>query len=162
MTRHRVNMATEEWSRLTMSWYKKGNPKGLCQDMGGAILFPRKGKRISQVVGWLGFAWNWSLYQHWNQFGYPAASPFSGKRLITSQSSYAYKGSVGCSPPPVGVGSDLTGGSSGGPWVLKFATGNYLNGNNSYRRSSKSKEMFSPRFNNNAKSLYDALRKAKA
>ncbi|MCH7857599.1 MAG: hypothetical protein IIB37_12675 [Gemmatimonadetes bacterium] len=141
------------------AWYKNGNPKGLCQDMGGAILHRKNGKKISQRVGWLGFAYGGNQFRHWDQFGYPAAAPFNGKRLITSQSSFAYFGSVGCSPNPVGVGSDLTGGSSGGPWILKFGTGNYLHGNNSYRRKTKLKEMFSPRFNKNAKSLFDALRK---
>jgi len=152
--------AKQLWVRTT--WYQSGNPRGLCQDMGGAILYPRNRRRISEAVGWLGFAWNWGKYQHWNQFGYPAAAPFDGQRLITSQSSFAYDGSVGCNPAPVGVGSDLTGGSSGGPWVLNLRTNSYLNGNNSYRRGSKPLEMFSPVFNNNAKSLFDVLRKAKA
>lgn len=140
-------------------WYKHGISKGLAQDMGAAVLHKRNGKKISQVVGWLGFAWNWSKYQHWSQHGYPAASPFNGRRLIANHSSFAYHGSVGANPKPIGVGSDLTGGSSGGPWVLKFGTSNYLNGVNSYRRSSKPKEMYSPYFNNNAKSLFDTVRK---
>lgn len=149
--------AKQLWVRN--AWYKNGNPNGLCQDMGGAILYPKNSKKISQVVGWLGFAWNWSRYQHWCQFGYPAASPFNGKRLIENASSYAYNGSLSCSPKPVGVGSDLTGGSSGGPWIIKFGTANYVNGCNSYRRSNKPQEMFSPYFNNNAKSLFDQLMK---
>ncbi len=144
------------------AWYRDGNPKGLCQDMGGAILHRRSNRRISQTVGWLGFAYGGSKYKHWDQFGYPAATPFNGQRLQTSQSSYAYDGSVGCTPNPVGVGSDLTGGSSGGPWIWKFGSGNHLHGNNSYRRSTKPQEMFSPWFNNNAKSLYDTLRNTSA
>ena len=140
------------------AWYKNGISKGLCQDMGAAVLHKRNGKKISQVVGWLGFAWNWSKFQHWCQYGYPAASPFNGKRLITNHSSFAYHGNPGCSPKPVGVGNDLTGGSSGGPWIVKFGTNNYVNGVNSYRRSSKPQEMFSPYFNNNAKSLFDTVR----
>lgn len=148
------------WVRT--AWYRHGISKGLAQDMGGAIVYPRNGRRLSQTVGWLGFAWNMGRFQHWNQLGYPAAKPFNGQRLICAQSSYAYDGSVGASPKPVGVGSDLTGGSSGGPWIVRFETANYLNGNNSYRRRSKPQEMFSPYFNGNAKSLYDQLRKAKA
>ena len=141
------------------AWYKNGIPNGLSQDMGGAILYPQNNKKISQVVGWLGFAWNWSRYQHWCQFGYPAASPFNGRRLIQNASSYAYNGSINSSPKPVGVGSDLTGGSSGGPWILKFGTSNYVNGCNSYRRSTKPQEMVSPYFDNNAKSLFEKLMK---
>jgi V8-like Glu-specific endopeptidase len=140
------------------AWYKNGIPRGLCQDMGAAVLHKRNGKKISQVVGWLGFAWNWSKYQHWSQFGYPAAAPFNGRRLIANLSSFAYNGSVNCSPKTVGVGSDLTGGSSGGPWIMRFGTQNYVNGVNSYRRGNKPKEMFSPYFNNNARSLFNLVK----
>jgi len=140
------------------AWYRHGISKGLAQDMGGAILYPKSGRKISQRVGWLGFAWNWSRYQHWAQHGYPAASPFNGRRLIANYSSYAYQGSVGANPRPTGVGSDLTGGSSGGPWILRFGTANYVNGVNSYRRRSRPQEMFSPYFDNNAKSLFDTIR----
>jgi len=150
--------AKQLWVRT--SWYKNGIPKGLCQDMGGAILHKRNGRKISQVVGWLGFAWNWSRVQHWLSIGYPAAAPFNGQRMNIAAASYAYNGSVGCTPAPVGMGNDLTGGSSGGPWVWKFGTGNYANGNNSYRRSTKPKEMYSPYFGNAAKSLFDTLKKA--
>lgn len=139
-------------------WYKHGISKGLAQDMGAVVLHKKNGKKISQTVGWLGFAWNHSKYQHWCQYGYPAGAPFNGRRLQANHSSFAYHGSVGASPAPIGVGSDLTGGSSGGPWILKFGTSNYLNGVNSYRRRSKPQEMFSPYFNNNAKSLFDTVR----
>ena len=148
--------AKQLWTRT--AWYKYGIPKGLAQDMGGAILYKQGGKKISQRVGWLGFAWNWSRVQHWLSIGYPAGAPFNGKRMQINAASYAYNGSVGADPAPVGMGNDLTGGSSGGPWVWRFGTGNYVNGNNSYRRSTKPKEMFSPYFGNHAKSLYDTLR----
>lgn len=135
-------------------WYQNGNPNGLSEDWGGAILFPQNGKKISQRVGWLGFAWNWNRYQHWNAMGYPQASPFNGRRLIANPASFAYAGSI-AGTDTNGIGCDMTGGSSGGPWVMKFGTGNYLNGNNSYRRSTKPQEMFSPYFNSNAKTFRD-------
>ena len=140
------------------AWYRNGIPRGLCQDMGAAVLHRRGGRKISQVVGWLGFAWNWSKYQHWCQLGYPAGAPYDGRKMIENDSSYAYDGNPGCSPRTVGVGSDLTGGSSGGPWILNFGEGNHVNGHQSYRRRSNPKEMFSPYFNNNAKSLFDDVR----
>jgi V8-like Glu-specific endopeptidase len=145
----------------TTSWYKNGIPNGLCRDMGGAVLFPQNEKKISQVVGWLGFAWNWSRFQHWHELGYPAASPFNGQRMQEVEASYAYSDAgLKCDPKPVGTGSDLTGGSSGGPWIWMFGRGNYLNGNNSYRYSNKPQEMYSPYFDNGAKSLWDALVKS--
>jgi V8-like Glu-specific endopeptidase len=140
-------------------WYRHGISKGLSQDIGGCILRKQGGRTISQRVGWLGFAWNWSRNQHWLSHGYPAGAPFNGRRMQINAASFAYNGSVGSSPAPVGMGNDLTGGSSGGPWIWRFGTGNYVNGVNSYRRRSRPKEMFSPYFGNHAKALYDALRK---
>lgn len=138
-------------------WYRNGNPNGLCQDMGGATLHPKDGRKISEVVGWLGFAWNWSRTQHWHALGYPAASPFNGQRMIETDASYAYDGSVNCSPKPVAIGCNQTGGSSGGPWIWQFGSGNYLMGNNSYRLESRPEEMNSPYFGDHAKSLKDDL-----
>lgn len=148
------------YSMTRVQWYRNGISKGLSEDIGGCILRKQSGKSISQRVGWLGFAWNWSRNQHWLSHGYPAGSPFNGRRMQINAGSFAYSGDVGASPAPVGMGNDLTGGSSGGPWIWRFGTGNHVNGINSYRRRSKPKEMFSPYFGNAAKSLYDALRKA--
>lgn len=77
--------------------------------------------------------------------------------MIKSEASYAYNGSVGCSPDPIGIGCDMTGGCSGGPWIWQFGVGNYLNGDNSYRRSGKPQELYSPYFGKYAKSLWDVL-----
>ncbi len=144
------------------AWYKNGSPNGLCEDMGGAVLFPQGGKKISQAVGWLGFAWNWSRFQHWNAFGYPATFPFNGQRLIVSQSSFAYNdpGGVSCNPKPHAIGCDMTGGRGGGPWIWRFGIGNYLNGNNSYQYANHPEELYSPYFGDEAKSLWDVLVKS--
>lgn len=149
------------YSMVRTQWYRHGIPKGLSEDIGGCILRKQGGKTISQRVGWLGFAWNWSRNQHWLSHGYPAGAPFNGQRMQINAASFAYNGSVGANPAPVGMGNDLTGGSSGGPWIWRFGSGNYVNGVNSYRRTKNTKEMFSPYFGNAAKSLFDALTKAK-
>src|SRR5208283_2927153 len=44
------------WCRT--NWYQHGNPGGLFEDMGAAIMNPLNGRTLSQVVGWLGLAWN--------------------------------------------------------------------------------------------------------
>ncbi|TPV92429.1 MAG: S1 family peptidase [Myxococcales bacterium FL481] len=148
-----------KYSIVRAQWFKHGISKGLSEDIGGAILHKQRGRKISQRVGWLGFAWNWSRNQHWLSHGYPAGAPFNGQRMQINAGSFAYNGHVGANPAPVGMGNDLTGGSSGGPWIWRFGSNNYVNGVNSYRRSSKPKEMFSPYFGKAAKSLYDALKK---
>ncbi|MCL4248737.1 MAG: hypothetical protein KJ065_11390 [Anaerolineae bacterium] len=144
--------ATKLWARTR--WYQNGIPNGLPEDMGGGVLLPINNRKISQVVGWLGFAWNWSKFQHWHSLGWPAAAPFNGNRLWDVQASYAYDGSVGGT---IAMGNDMTGGCSGGPWVWQFGTGNYANGLNSYRLNSRPQEMCSPYFGDAAKSLKDLL-----
>src|SRR5262249_53183805 len=139
------------WTR--QEWYDKGNPGGLAEDMAGAVLHPVDGKKISKRVGALGFAWNRGRIQHWHSLGYPAVSPFNGERMHDCQASYAYNGKV-AGVPPVSIGCDMTGGCSGGPWVLKLLGDNALNGNNSYRQNDRPDEMNSPYFDSRAKSLW--------
>jgi len=142
------------------AWVNNGIPNGLCEDMGGAILFPQGGKKISQAVGWLGFAWNWSRYQLWHALGYPAAAPFNGQRLFDTQASFAYlESGLGCSLKPQAIGCDMTGGCSGGPWIWQFGSNNYVNGHNSYRANNHPEEMYSPYFGNEANSLWSSLLK---
>jgi V8-like Glu-specific endopeptidase len=134
-------------------WYTSADA---AKDVGAARLNKNAdGNTITQLVGWLGFAWNQSRNLAWWELGYPAASPFNGQRMITCQSSYAYDSPFGSTPKPMGVGCDMTGGCSGGPWIWKFATSNYLNGVNSHRRSGYNSELFSPYFDSAVKDLWD-------
>lgn len=139
------------------AWYRNGIPDGLCEDMGGAILYEKNGRKLHEVVGWLGFAWNWGREKHWHAMGYPAADPFDGQQMIETAASYAYDGNLNCSPQSVAIGCNQTGGSSGGCWIWRFGKGNYVNGHNSYHLTGRDEEMKSPYFGDAAKSLYDAL-----
>jgi V8-like Glu-specific endopeptidase len=127
--------------RAFVAWTRNGD---LARDVAGAKVYNNDGVTLAQKVGWLGFAWNWSRVQHWWEIGYPQASPFTGAWMIACQASYAYDSPFGSSPNPMGVGCDMTGGCSGGPWVWKMGAGNYLNGVNSHRRTGFSKELYSP------------------
>ena len=104
------------YSTTRVHWFRHGISKGLSEDIGGCVLRKQNGRKISQRVGWLGFAWNWSRNQHWLSHGYPAAPPFNGRRMQINAASYAYNGNVGANPAPVGMGNDLTGGSK--RWTL--------------------------------------------
>jgi hypothetical protein len=144
------------WLATRTTWYNNGIPNGLTEDIGGAVLQVLNGRKISDAVGWLGFGWNWPREQHWFELGYPAAAPFNGQRLYAVAASYAYDGNVP-GIPPVATGSDLTGGCSGGPWIRGAFSGNWANGVNSYRDTSRPLEMNSPYFDDRAKSLKDML-----
>lgn len=146
-----------QWTASILSvrtpWYVSADA---AKDVGAARLNKNSaGKTITQVVGYLGFAWNQSRVLHWWALGYPAQSPFNGQRMIVCQASYAYDSPFGSTPKPMGIGCDMTGGCSGGPWVWQFATNNYLNGVNSHRRSGYTKEIFSPYFDSAIKTLWD-------
>lgn len=134
-------------------WYQHGNPGGLFEDMGVAILNPLNGKSLSQTVGWLGFAWNFPRNQVWTSLGYPAAPPFTGELMYQDTAAYANDGNVPGSPKTIGIGCSMTGGCSGGPWVLGLGSTNYVNGENSYRPNNQPLEIYSPYFGDNAHSL---------
>lgn len=139
-------------------WYTSAD---LGKDMGGAVLELRGGKKVSQKAGWLGFAYVPSSYgympiAHWFAMGYPAAYPFDGLKQVICAGSYAYSDTT-FTPAPHAIGCDQTGGTSGGPWVLAFGNGSYLNGNMSYRYPGYPYELFSPYFDDAAYSLWYAL-----
>lgn len=134
-------------------WYQHGNPGGLFEDMGAAIMNPLNGRMLSQVTGWLGFAWNFPRNQVWTSLGFPAAPPFNGQRMFQDTAPYANDGNVPGSPHPEGIGCSMTGGCSGGPWVIGLGSTNYVNGENSYRPNSQPLEIYSPYYGDNARSL---------
>lgn len=142
--------------RVFTSWATSGD---LARDVAGAKLYKNAaGQTICQKVGWLGFAWNWSRNNAWWQIGYPQAAPFDGKWMMACQASYAYDSPFGTTPDPMGVGCDQTGGTSGGPWVLKIGSGNWVNGVQSHRRSTALQELYSPYFDTTVKTaLFDLL-----
>jgi V8-like Glu-specific endopeptidase len=144
----------------TGGWYSSGD---LRYDMGGVILGVQKRKKISQKVGWLGFAYQsggtgYAPF-HWFGIGYPQASPFDGLKQVVCASSYAYSDTSFGTPYPVGVGCDQTGGTSGGPWILSFGSGYYVNGQMSYRyvNPDHPQEMFSPFYGDAAYNLWNAV-----
>jgi len=152
-----------------LSAYRDGGSGDSRYDIGGAVLNRNSGFKISQKVGFLGFAWNQSTNTgaHWAIIGYPQAAPFNGTQQFICQASYAYNAG-GSAPSPIGAGCDQTGGTSGGPWIRNYAgfSGqvNFINGVNSFRRcfdqactSLYTQELFSPYFDDNAKILKDCL-----
>ncbi len=151
-----------QWAAVNLwtkqGWYASGDFR---YDMAGATLKKLGGRKISQRVGALGFAWNQGLKVHWHAVGYPAGDPFDGSRQYVCTASYATSDLSMGEPAPSGMGCDMTGGSSGGPWITGFSpssrSGNFLNGNVSYGYLDEPLQMFSPYFDDDAKGLYDAL-----
>lgn len=116
---------------ISSGWYYNGD---ISFDYGAIIMNEQNGVDIGDAVGWLGFKTGEEPVQHWAAYGYPAAPPFNGQRMWVCQASFATEDTSFSSPSPIGIGCDMTGGSSGGPWILYHnKDGGYINGNNSYK-----------------------------
>ncbi len=144
------------WKALTLwtwpDWYYSSD---LRYDLGAIVIKPKSGVDIGVTVGWLGFATGMGLPQHFTQYGYPAASPFDGQVLWTVNSSSSGVDTSFSAPRPHSTGNDMTGGSSGGPWVLfQSKWGGWVNGHNDYKYSGFGEEMFSPYFDSEAWTLF--------
>jgi hypothetical protein len=108
----------------------------------------KKGQILGNDTGWAGFAWNYSPYEDFFTFGYPATSPYAGN-LMEENVATTYEldtGVGGGGSAPIGIGSDFTGGSSGGGWQFGWTPSGpgYVNGHNDYTYSNVPDVMFSP------------------
>jgi V8-like Glu-specific endopeptidase len=156
------------------------NNSNLRVDFGVIVVNRRSsdGATLGSVVGTLGIATGVTDHQHYHVFGYPAArqtvwpgTAFNGNRMWGCQSSAARRVTEepGSGPAPVAVGCDMTGGSSGGPWIMGLndgysmgwhVNGGFLNGNVSYRYSNEPRALNGPYFGSEAFDLWNAARTA--
>jgi V8-like Glu-specific endopeptidase len=148
--------ANQLWSRN--GWIGSSD---FTQDMGVAIMAPRNGYKIVAYFGGQGFRVNAGKNVWENTFGYPAEYPFDGGHLqecwgtTSPESSFLF-----WSSDTLKVPCDMTRGESGGPWLNGW-NGNwgYLNGVNSRIDQIVGPTVtFSPYFDDDAMSLYNATR----
>jgi len=148
--------ASRLWTKA--DWINNGN---LREDRGFIIIRKNSsGQRIQDVTGSEGIAFNQSYLQHVVDFGYPAASPFTGETEQLCLASFEETDPFDTNAGSVqwGIGCDQTGGSSGGGWVIGYGPGGgFVNGHNDYKYTNPSRplEMFSPYFDNSELSLYN-------
>ena len=74
------------------------------------------GQNLSNLVGWLGRSWNYPNIQHHFAFGYPSNISSGVYKYEASAESYANCGNSLVNA----MGSPMTFGSSGGPWIRVF------------------------------------------
>ncbi|GAA0964034.1 peptidase [Acrocarpospora macrocephala] len=128
-------------------------------DLGAAVVAPLDGRLLTEAVGGQGIAFNQSRGRQMYAFGYPAASPYNGSRLIYC-SGRAFDDFL--MSEDVGLNCDMTGGSSGGPWLINFneSTGlGLLNSVNSFKYNFANYWMFGPYFGGEAQALYNAAQR---
>jgi V8-like Glu-specific endopeptidase len=101
----------------TKGWFRS---EDIRYDVGMATMRANgNGKRIQEVVGARGVAFNRPRDQRYHAYGYPAVSPFNGQRLYMCNSEYQGADGGFGTPSPMRIACDMTGGSSGGGWVVR-------------------------------------------
>jgi len=128
-----------------------GNSGDFSYDFGAAVVAPAGGTALTDRVGGRGISFNYNRSQNYVSYGYPAAPPFTGERLWTC-SSPLQTSDNGASPATMGIGCDMTGGSSGGGWIV----GSNLYSENSYGYDNQPNVMFGPYLDSVAQSVYNA------
>lgn len=115
-------------------------------DMGAFSVGKNKqGKKLRKKVGALGFAYNKSRIQFWDVFGYPAQAPFKGNKMVVCSAQHAVDDTLDGNDS-IGIGCDMNGGSSGGPWILRLRRGNLLNGIITYGYENQPAATYGPYF----------------
>lgn len=128
--------------------------EALDYDVGAAVVAPLGGRTLTSVVGGQGIAFNQKRRRPMYAFGYPADTPYDGSRLVYC--SGTVKDDT-AKTHDLGLTCDMTAGSSGGPWFLRFdeTTGTGIqNSVSSFKYDAAPTEMFGPYFGADAEALY--------
>jgi len=122
-------------------------------DFAGAIVGPNgDGQQVEALVGSRGIAFNQRRNQRYRAFGYPLAAPFDGTKLFRCDSRYGGDGpSAGSGGPPMAIGCDFTGGSSGGGWVVRNI---FVESVVSFRLGAHPNVLYGPHLERAARNLY--------
>jgi V8-like Glu-specific endopeptidase len=135
----------------TQQWAASGD---FVYDVGFAVVAPVSGATLTDTVGGQGIGFDASRTDFRYAFGYPAARPYDGSDLIHCA------GNLKSDPygsDTLGMTCDMTGGSSGGPWLSGFSTSTglgTLTSVNSYKYSTDKSSMYGPYLGSVAQQVY--------
>lgn len=138
----------------TTQWAASGD---FAYDVGFAVMAPQNTLNLADAVGAQNIAFNQDRGLTVHAFGYPAASPYDGTTLTYCSGATVpdpYGGD------PQGLVCDMTGGSSGGPWLAGFLNGAgtaYSVNSYRYTRGKHSNKMFGPNFGSVIEALYGTV-----
>jgi hypothetical protein len=134
------------------------SPMAVDHDYGAAVVEANNGQYLTDVVGGVAFGANLDRKQTFHALGYPHASPFNGKKMFECLADKAVDDTG--TPPPLGISCDLTGGSSGGGWLVQSNGTWYVNGHNDYQYTNDPNTMYSPYYGNEALAIYNSAQAA--
>jgi V8-like Glu-specific endopeptidase len=132
-------------------------------DVGAAVVAHNgSGQSLEDVVGSRGILFDQPVSGAVRSHGYPAQSPFDGSKLRYCDSTLGFldpqpAGGDGSGPQTMGIGCDMTPGSSGGGWVVDDGGKGSVISLNSYSRSSTPEVMYGPYFGSTIEALYDSV-----
>jgi len=143
--------------QTTSQWAASGD---FTYDVGAVRVVPGAGAppngTLAEIQGPRSMAFNYGVTVNSTRFksyGYPAAGKFNGQRMYMCDSAVVRRdGST--STAPMGIGCDMTGGSSGGGWINSTGA---LGSVNSYGYSSLKNVMHGPYQGTVTQSLYNAM-----
>lgn len=157
----------------TKTWQSGGKLFGSRRDIAGAILrLNDNGKKISYVVGWLGFHWGdpYPREQYYHFLGYPAKPsppfPSDGSRMFSCEgqggsTAFPRPFIPGDGPDMQTIPCDMGEGASGAPWITDFSPTpgqtDFLHGNGALLNPLYSGEVLSPYFDATAGDLWGCL-----
>ena len=132
-------------------------------DAGAVVVYPSSnGTRLANYVGSLGITWNQPVRQNWRAFGYPAYDLRAPSMNFNGMYNYM------CTAPTaaltnynaMGIGCDMTGGSSGGAWTIGLSSsGGWVNSVNSHKNfRDQPKAMYGPYQGTAEANLFNAMR----
>ncbi|GGR98847.1 peptidase [Streptomyces nojiriensis] len=137
--------ATDQWAAS----------EDMNMDVGLAVVAPLNGQTLSQAVGAQGIAFNGGYNKKMYSFGFPAAAPYDGTKLVYCSGNSSKDFLL---TKDHGLGCNMTGGSSGGPWFQDFNEATGLGTQvsvNSFGYTFLPNRMYGPYFGNEAKAAYD-------
>jgi V8-like Glu-specific endopeptidase len=142
-----------KWLGSTPGWISSENENF---DVGAAVVsHNEKGQALASAVGAAGIAWNLSPKQVFDVYGYPVEEPFDGATLrVCPQTEFeGHDISSFFSPGPLdlAVECEVTGGASGGGWLI---SDNTLNGVTTNGYSDAPTTDFGPYFGSAVGSLF--------
>ncbi len=146
----------ELWTRT--EWSSNSNFR---QDFGAAVVNRIGGLRMVDRIGGQGITFNQSRFQNWAAYGYPAAAPFNGlSQFVCFSGKQGDDFPPGVGPATIKLHCNMTGGSSGGGWLIRVASNGlgFVNGLNSYKYGSLPDNIFGPYHGNEGLSLYNTVR----
>ena len=107
-------------ARVPTSWINNGDiPSDVCliRLQNGSA-----GKPVTYYTGWLGRAWNFPPSQSMHAFGYPGN--IGGANNLEQCVAQSSAQPASCGSGVLNMACNMTYGSSGGPWIKDYGTGN--------------------------------------